>query len=123
MLKPIKYAKSINKNVHKCLTKICYITIIIGRNVANKEMHLMNVEKRVQGNDKRARFVRIAETRVNRILENLDRLSNCSNKKNYVYTDEDVKKIFGELEKRLREVKLKFQEPSKDSKKQFSLEY
>jgi len=83
----------------------------------------MNVEKRVQGNDKRARFVRIAETRVNRILENLDRLSNCSNKKNYVYTDEDVKKIFGELEKRLREVKLKFQEPSKDSKKQFSLEY
>ncbi len=57
---------------------------------------------------KRDRFVRIAEARTNRILDNLRLLGNCSSKQNYEYTDEDVKKIFGALEKELKLTKNKF---------------
>ena len=48
----------------------------------------------------RDRFVRIVERRVNIVLNNLDSLGKCSNKKNYEYTDKDVKKIFNEIEKK-----------------------
>lgn len=57
---------------------------------------------------KRERFVRIAEARTNRIIDNMRLLGNCSNKQNYEYTDEDIKKIFGTLEKELRQTKSKF---------------
>ena len=58
----------------------------------------------------RERFIRIVEKRVNKILDNLDSLGNCSNRKNYEYSEKDVKKIFGELEKKIKEIKIKFQE-------------
>lgn len=59
---------------------------------------------------KRERFVRIAESRTNKILEMMRLLGNCSSKSNYDYTDEDVKKIFTALEKELRNTKAKFSE-------------
>lgn len=54
------------------------------------------------------RFVRIAEARTNRILDNMRLLGNCSSKSNYEYTDEDIKKIFGALEKELKQTKNRF---------------
>lgn len=54
------------------------------------------------------RFVRIAEARTNRILDNMRLLGNCSSKSNYEYTDEDIKKIFGALEKELKQTKNQF---------------
>ncbi len=57
---------------------------------------------------KRDRFVRLAEARTNKILEMMRLLGNCSSKTNYEYTDEDVKKIFGVLEKELKNTKNKF---------------
>ena len=57
---------------------------------------------------KRERFVRIAEARTNKILEMMRLLRNCSSKGNYEYTDEDIKKIFGALEKELKNTKNKF---------------
>ena len=54
---------------------------------------------------KRERFVRIAEARTNRILDNLRLLGNCSSTSNYEYTEEDIKKIFGTLEKELKQTK------------------
>jgi len=54
---------------------------------------------------KRARFKRIVERRVNTILDNLDSLGKCSNKKNYEYTDKDVRKMFGELNNKIKEIK------------------
>ena len=47
--------------------------------------------------DKRERFVRIAEHRVNKILNDLDLLSKCSNRRNYTYDDKDVRRIFSEI--------------------------
>ena len=51
---------------------------------------------------KRQRFVRIAENRTNKILNMLRLLGNCSNKSNYDYTEEDVKKIFSAIEKEMK---------------------
>lgn len=69
--------------------------------------------------EKRERFVRIAENRTNKILEQIRLLGNCSNKHNYDYDEEDVRKIFGVIEQELKEVKLKFS--SKSNKEKFKL--
>lgn len=58
---------------------------------------------------KRERFIRIIERRVNIILDGLDNLGKCSNNRNYDYTDEEVRKIFREIDRKVREVKLQFQ--------------
>jgi hypothetical protein len=68
----------------------------------------------------RDRFVRIAENRVNRILDALDSLGNCSNRRNYDYTETDVKKIFIEIEKKVKETRSMFQETAEE-KKRFTL--
>ena len=52
--------------------------------------------------NKRERFVRIAEARTNKIIDMLRLLGNCSNKSNYDYTDEDVKQIFAAIEKEIK---------------------
>jgi len=57
----------------------------------------------------RERFVRFVEKRVNRILDALDSLGNCSSRRNYDYSDTDVKKIFGAIEKKVKETRLMFQ--------------
>lgn len=59
---------------------------------------------------KEERFKKIAEQRTNKILKTLKLLGNCSNKSNYEYTEEDVKKIFIALEKELKNTKNKFYE-------------
>lgn len=57
---------------------------------------------------KRERFVRIAEARTNRIIDNLRLLGNCSSKSNYDYTDEDIKKIFGAIEREVKATKNRY---------------
>ena len=57
---------------------------------------------------KRERFVRIAEARVNKILDMMRLLGNCASPSNYEYTDEDIKKIFSTLERELKNTKNKF---------------
>lgn len=69
--------------------------------------------------EKRERFVRIAEKRTNKILEQIRLLSNCSNKHNYSYTDEDIKIIFSAIESELKEAKLKY--TSQSNKEKFKL--
>jgi CRISPR/Cas system CSM-associated protein Csm2 small subunit len=69
---------------------------------------------------KRDRFVRIAERRVNKILDGLDSLGKCANRKNYQYTDTDVRKIFGEIENKVKEIKILYK-TSRNSKNRFRL--
>ena len=69
--------------------------------------------------EKKERFVRIAEKRTNKILEQLRLLGNCSNKNNYEYTDEDIKKIFNVIEAELKNTKIRF--TSKQLKEKFKL--
>ncbi len=69
---------------------------------------------------KEERFVRIAEARTNKIINMIRLLGNCSNKGNYSYTDEEVKKIFAAIEAELKMAKGKFAEADAENKK-FSL--
>ncbi len=54
------------------------------------------------------RFKRIASKRTNEILEKIRILGNCSNKSSYEFTEEDVNKIFSEIDKQLKLTKAKF---------------
>ena len=58
--------------------------------------------------DKRERFKRLASQRTNAILKKLKILSNCSNKSAYDFTEDDINKIFSEIEKAVKEAKAKF---------------
>jgi hypothetical protein len=51
---------------------------------------------------RRQRFESVAARRVQGIIDQLDSLSNCANKANYEYTDEDVRKMFSVLRERMK---------------------
>ncbi|MHA2403170.1 MAG: hypothetical protein ACXADH_09300 [Candidatus Kariarchaeaceae archaeon] len=72
-------------------------------------MSRSEVSNTTMSTTRRDRFVRIAERRVNKILENLNNLGKCSNKRNYVYSENDIIKIFREIERKVKETRLLFQ--------------
>ena len=57
---------------------------------------------------KREKFVRLAETRTNKIIDMIRLLGNCANKANYDYSEADVQKIFSAIEKEIKTAKTKF---------------
>ena len=57
----------------------------------------------------RDRFVRLAEARTSRLLKDITLLSNLSNRTNYSYTEEDVKKIFNAINAELKNAQSKFE--------------
>ena len=57
----------------------------------------------------RENFVRLAESRTNKILKEIDVLSNLSNRTNYTYTENDVKKIFGAISRKLKDCEKRFE--------------
>jgi len=57
----------------------------------------------------RERFKRLGTLRTNEVLKRLKILGNCANTSAYEYTEEDIKKIFSTIEKKVSEVKAKFQ--------------
>lgn len=62
-------------------------------------------------NNRRERFKRLAEYRTNEVLKRLKVLGNCANRSAYDYTEEEVNKIFSEIEKQMKDVKSKFSFP------------
>ncbi|MCX6795908.1 MAG: hypothetical protein NTW06_00210 [Candidatus Falkowbacteria bacterium] len=60
---------------------------------------------------KRERFRRLAPQRTNSVLKRLKVLSNCSNRSAYDYTEEEITKMFSEIERKIRESKGKFYFP------------
>ncbi len=63
---------------------------------------------------RRDNFRRLAEARTNQVLRRLKILGNCANRSSYDYSEQEVNKIFSEVEKKLREVKNKFTYPNKN---------
>jgi hypothetical protein len=57
---------------------------------------------------RRERFENVAAKRTQKILNLLDILGNCSNKSNYEYTDEDVRKMFSAIEGKVKNTKASF---------------
>ncbi len=66
--------------------------------------------------EKEERFKRVAENRTNKIINQIRLLGNCSNRSNYLYNEEDIKKIFNAIEAELKISKAKFQAKSESSK-------
>lgn len=56
----------------------------------------------------RENFVRLAEARTNRVLKDLELLGNLSNRSNYSYGDEDIRKIFRAVHRKMKDVEEKF---------------
>lgn len=59
-------------------------------------------------NNKREKFVALAEKRVVRAINDIRLIGNLSNKNNYAYTENDVKKIISVLEQELKNLRIKF---------------
>jgi len=62
----------------------------------------------MSGEDLKNRFKRVAEARTNRIIRDLNLLGNCSEIKNYEYTQEQVDIIFEAIDKALLRAKNRF---------------
>lgn len=73
--------------------------------------------------DDRAKFVKLASSRVSKALKDIQLIGNLSNRSNYDYTDEDVTKIFKALQEELASCRRKFENSrKKDSRITFSLD-
>ena len=77
---------------------ILTLYIIILKNMATQE-------------EKRDRFKKLAVYRTNEVLKRIKVLGNCANRSAYDYTEEEIKKVFDTVEKKVREVKSKFNFP------------
>jgi len=61
-----------------------------------------------QVRDKRAKFVELAQKRVNKAINTLRLIGNLSNRNNYSYNAEDVSRIFAALEAEMKRVRTRF---------------
>jgi hypothetical protein len=57
----------------------------------------------------RERFLTVAEKRTLRVLKDLRLLGNCGNRRAYEYSEEDVEKVFGAIERELARTRAKFE--------------
>lgn len=69
----------------------------------------------------REKFVELAQKRVSRALKDIKLIGNLSNRSNYSYTDEDVKKIHKALKAAIDELKAKFERRGDDADVEFRL--
>ena len=67
---------------------------------------------------KRDRFLKVAESRTNKIISMIKLLGNCANANNYLYTQKEVRQIFAAIDGELKNTKKKFN-ASKNAKFSF----
>jgi hypothetical protein len=70
---------------------------------------------------KEEHFRRVAEARVNKIINMVRLLGNCSQTGAYAYTHDQVAYIFSALQSELDKARMRYQEPKAPRKQQFSL--
>ena len=68
-------------------------------------------------NIKRERFERVASSRVQKILDDIDILAKCSNHRNYEYSESDVKQMLTEIRKKIKYLEIAF---TKETNKEFT---
>lgn len=64
--------------------------------------------------NKKERFIRIAELRTSKIIESLISLSKLSNKNNYDYSERELRQIFRAIDQQLNSTKLAFKQQDKN---------
>lgn len=72
--------------------------------------------------ERRAKFVRLANKRVNRAIKAIQLVGNLSNRSNYDYTEDDVGKIFSALNAEMKATKKRFESAGMDREDQFKLD-
>ena len=80
----------------------------------------MSTSERRPAEAKDVRFKRLAEKRVNVVLDRLRLLGQLSDKRNYDYNEEQVEKIFRAIDGEIKTVKAKFRNGS-SGRKRFTL--
>lgn len=73
-------------------------------------------------NEKRSKFVELAEARVNRTLKELQLIGNLSNRSAYEFSDADVRRIFSALQKGLQTARSRFSKQSERAGGEFRLQ-
>ncbi len=73
------------------------------------------------GNEKREKFVRLAEGRTQSALDSIRKLGNLSNRRAYDYDEADVKRIIKALRDATNEIERKFGSSSGDGADKFKL--
>ena len=63
----------------------------------------------MKGETKEQRFKRVVEKRVQRVLDGLRSLSQCSNKRMYQWNDQQLRKIWTALDKEMKKCKESFE--------------
>jgi len=58
--------------------------------------------------DKRAKFVELAQNRVNKTIQNIRLIGNLANRSNYDFDEEDARKIVKALQREVDSLKAKF---------------
>ena len=71
---------------------------------------------------RRERFKRVAERRTRRLLADIRLLANCANRSAYDYSDGDVEKIFGAIEREVATARSRFERKQKQKEVEFSIE-
>ena len=68
---------------------------------------------------RRERFEKVASKRVQKLLDQIELVGNCSSKVNYEYNDQDVEKMFSAIEEHLKQARSRFGStpPAKEEKK------
>jgi len=79
-----------------------------------------NIE--MEQSKKREKFVSLAEKRVTKTIKDLRLIGNLSNKTNYSYDEQDVKKIVGALENEVRNIKKQFESDKESQEVVFKLQ-
>lgn len=69
----------------------------------------------------REKFVELAGKRVNRAIKSISLVGNLSNRSNYSYTEQDVKKITAALRKAIDEMKARFDRKGNGNDDSFKL--
>jgi len=72
--------------------------------------------------DKRQKFVKLAEARVNRAIKDIRLIGNLANRNSYEFTEEDARKMFRVLHKELETAKSRFPGDGRAKASEFRLE-
>lgn len=72
-------------------------------------------------NERRQKFVQLAERRVGNAIKQIRLIGNLSNKGNYSYTPKDAEKIFSALNRELRAMKARFDDGGGANEPEFKL--
>jgi ABC-type Fe3+-hydroxamate transport system substrate-binding protein len=71
--------------------------------------------------DKRAKFVELAQSRVNKAISHIRLIGNLANRTNYEFDDEDAKKIMRALQRELDALKARFSDTGNSLSSEFKL--